>query len=230
MNYAHLGNVSDYPIACNPLAYLKRVNDWPGGIAYHRPMLTAAFDPQLVREKMREQRVSQKLLAEVAGMPTQSAISEALSGKRQVKVQEAAAIYRFLGISPIDGVGVVAIPVIGLAAAGKWREAIEMPLGRITVPKHIAGARAFAVEIVGTSINLLVKDGGWIVVDPDDKALVADKCYLIQNEDYEVTVKQYQRNPARFVPVSDDPEHQGFEVGECDFVVLGRVVWRGERM
>lgn len=77
-------------------------------------------------------------------------------------------------------------------------------------------------------MNLLIDDGGWIVVDPDDHVLKAGKTYLIQNDEDGVTVKRYQSKPGRFEPVSDNPEHKAFEVTEVRYHILGRVVWKGE--
>lgn len=178
---------------------------------------------------MKKQKVSQVTLSEVLGIP-QSGVSDLLRGDRGVKVQEADTIYRYLGLSFMDGVSVVTVPVIGLAAAGHWREAIEDPITRITMPKGLAGAKAFGIQIAGDSMNKLIEDGGWVVVDPDDRELVNEKVYLLRNEDFEVTVKQYRTNPPRFEPVSTNEEHKAFLVSEHDVVVVGRVVWKGERL
>lgn len=76
-------------------------------------------------------------------------------------------------------------------------------------------------------MNLLIEDGGWVVVDPDDQVLRPGKSYLLQNAEFGVTVKRYQKMPARFEPVSDNPEHKPFEISSVDFVIVGRVVWKG---
>jgi SOS-response transcriptional repressor LexA len=230
MNYAHTEAISVIPIIRNPLDYRICAKDWPGGIGYYRGMASAAFDIDLVRTAMKQSGVTQTQLAQAIRLTSQSAMSDILKGKRQVKVQEAAAIYDYLRLSMVEGDTVVSIPIIGLAAAGRWREAIDMPIGRMAMPRSVAGPRAFAIEIAGDSINKLVPNGGWAVVDPDDKVLSSEKFYLLQNADFETTVKQYFKGPARFEPASTNPEHKGFEVGECDFVVLGRVVWKGEKL
>ena len=161
------------------------------------------------------------------GLTHKSAVAKILRGERQVKVHEAAKIYEYLRLIPVEHSAVRTIPLIGFAAAGRWREAIVTPQGRMMIPSHISGARAFAVEVEGDSMNRVIRDGSWIVVDPDDKALVSRCVYLIQNDEYEVTVKRYMSTPARFEPDSDNPEHQPFLTGDCDFTVLGRVVWQG---
>lgn len=188
-------------------------------------MQEKAFDPDLVREKMKERKVSQTALAAVAGLPSQSAMSNILKGLRRVTAQEAAAIYSYLGIEAQPTFRVV--PVIGITSAGRWREAVEVPVGHMPIPLKIAGERAFGLEVQGDSMDLLIDDGGWILIDPDQKELRPGSCYLISNDDGEATVKMYQRMPARFEPCSRNDEHKSFLVSETDFTVIGKVVWKG---
>lgn len=184
-----------------------------------------AFDPDLVRAKMKEQRVSQTALAQVAKLTSQSAMSNILKGKRRVTAEEARIIYDFLGIKDEPDFRIA--PVIGITAAGSWREAVEMPLGAMPYPTAVAGPRAFGLEVSGDSMDLLIDDGGWILIDPDKKELTPGSCYLIVNGDHEATVKMYQRSPARFEPCSRNPDHKSFLMSEADFTVIGKVVWKG---
>ncbi len=188
------------------------------------------FDREAVRAAMKQHRVTAEALADAVGLTHASAVYKLLSGDRRVKVEEARAIYEHLGIVEVEQHPIRSIPVIGLAAAGQWREAVEMPLGRIAIPYNVAGPRAFAVEVAGDSMNKLIPDGGWIVVDPDDIVLAPGKVYLLQNGEMGTTVKRYQKMPSRFEPVSDNPEHREFLVSEVDFVIVGRVVWKGETL
>jgi SOS-response transcriptional repressor LexA len=185
-----------------------------------------AFNPELVASTMKERKVTQTGMAKVMGLPSQSAFSNILKGKRRVTAEEAKRAYDFLGIRAEPSIQVV--PVIGITNAGNWREAIQMPLGNVPVPRGKASDDAFALEISGDSMDLLIEDGGYVVVDPRQKELRDGKCYLIQNHDDEATVKCYRRSPARFEPVSTNPEHKGWLVSEVDFIVLGRIVWKGE--
>lgn len=174
--------------------------------------------------------MKREVLAEAVGLTHASAVSKILSGERQVKVEEAARIYDYLGLVQIEGTGTSAVPIIGMAAAGNWREAVLVPIGRMVIPSHIAGRRAFAVEVKGDSMDQLIDDGGWVVIDPDDHVLKVGKCYLIQNDEYGVTVKRYASKPSRFEPVSSNPDHRPFEVNEIRYHILGRVVWKGEAL
>jgi len=188
-------------------------------------MADLPFDISLVREKMREQKISQAELARHLKL-NQSAVSNILNGTRQVKVQEASDIYSFIGIRREPQIDLV--PIIGLSSAGNWREAILVPGGVMPVPRGVAGSRAFAVEVKGDSMDRIIPDGGFAIVDPDQSQLYNDKIYLIENVDFETQVKLYRSNPARFEPVSRDTEtHRTILVGDGHIRVIGRVVWQG---
>lgn len=141
---------------CLPKAFQDAFGPW----RHNRPMADFIFDRELVRSTMKERDVSRAQLAEAVGLTHASAVSKLLAGERQIKVQEASAIYAHLGLQPIQGTTTRAIPIIGLTAAGNWREAVEVPIGRMVVPSGVAGERAFAVEVSGDSMNLLIEDGG----------------------------------------------------------------------
>lgn len=185
-----------------------------------------AFDPTLVASAMRERKVTQTAMAKVMGLPSQSAFSNIMLGKRKVTAQEAKHAYDFLGIKRDPTIQWV--PVIGITSAGNWREAIQMPSGNLPVRPGSVSEESFAVEISGDSLDLLIQDGGHIVVDPRQKELRDGKVYLIQNSEGEATAKVYRRNPPSFEPMSSNPDHKGFLVSDCDFIVLGRVVMKVE--
>lgn len=188
-------------------------------------MKEKAFDPDLVRAKMKERKVNQTQMAELMGLPSQSAFSNILKGLRRITAEEASIAYTFLGIKQEPDFRIA--PVIGITSAGRWREAIQMPLGHMPIPNKLASDSAFGLEVSGDSMNLLIDDGGWILIDPAKKELHPGSCYLISNPDHEATVKMYQRSPARFEPCSDNEEHKSFLVAETDFTVIGKVVWKG---
>lgn len=192
-------------------------------------MADSPFDPELVRAKMKEAGVSQTRLAEEMGLP-QSAVSNMLKGPhmRQVKAHEASYIYQRLGLDRQSDVHIV--PIIGLSSAGNWREAILASGGVMPVPRGVAGARAFAVEIKGDSMDRIIPDGAHVVVDPELTQLYNDKVYLIENGEHETQVKLYRSNPARFEPSSTNDMHPTLMVGETHIRVIGRVVWQGARL
>jgi repressor LexA len=182
------------------------------------------FDRELVRAKMKEYGLTQADLAREMGLH-QSAVHNMLAGKRGVSAAEASYIYRRLNIDRTPDVHMV--PIIGLTSAGNWREAILRSGGVMPVPKRVASDRAFAVEVVGDSMDRIIPDGGYAVVDPDQTQLYNDKVYLIANEEHDAQVKLYRSNPARFEPASNNELHQTLIVGEQNIKVIGRVVWQG---
>lgn len=178
-----------------------------------------------IAEAAKVQKVTQTALAQVAGLPSQSAMSNVFKGSRKLTIQEANVLKDFLGI--VDEPQVQWIPVIGLAAAGTWEEAIHTPMRTFPVPKGTGGKRSFGVVIKGDSMNLLLPEGGWAVIDPDQRTLFAGRVYLIQNEAHEATVKRYCGDPARFEPVSNNPAHEAFTLEGLPYTVIGRVVSYG---
>ena len=184
----------------------------------------SVFDRDLVRQKMKELRITQQQIADRLDVH-QSAMSNILNGTRQVKVHEASVIYKMLGLDRPPDIHMV--PVIGLTNAGNWREAIQNPGGTVPMPNGRAGERAFAVEVKGDSMDQLFEEGEFVVCDPDQVQLYNDKVYLIENEEHETQVKLYRANPARFEPMSSNETHQPLFVGQNQVRVIGRVVWRG---
>jgi phage repressor protein C with HTH and peptisase S24 domain len=168
--------------------------------------------------------VSQTALAREMKL-NQSAISNILKGERQVKAHEASHIYKRLGIEAQPSVQLV--PVIGLTSAGNWREAIQHAGGVMPVPRGIAGPRSFAIEVKGDSMDKIIPDGGFAIVDPDETHLQSERVYLIENDDGEAQVKMYRSKPARFEPCSTNELHKELVVGETAIRVIGRVVWQG---
>lgn len=184
----------------------------------------AAFIEQM-REEMARQKVSQRQIAEIAGITSQSAVSNLLNGTRRLQIDERAKIASYLGIEQAPMVQWV--PYIGLASAGSWGEAVRVSAKARAIPLRIAGKNAFAVEVNGDSMDKLLPEGGWAVVDPDQTSLFVGKVYLIENEDHETTIKRYYGEPARFEPVSNNELHQPFELAGMRFRVIGRIVSYG---
>ena len=176
-------------------------------------------------EALQASPLSQTALARLLGLPSQSAVSNILKGKRKVSVAEAAEIRRHLEM--VEGPPVQLVPIIGLASAGAWNEAVQMPQGLHPIPRGLAGPRAFAVTIRGDSMDKLLPEGGWAVIDPDQRSLFVGRVFLIQNEDGETTVKRYCGDPARFEPVSNNPGHRELDLAEVAYTVIGRVISYG---
>lgn len=114
------------------------------------------------------------------------------------------------------------VPIIGMVAAGQWREAIQEPEGLLASP--YAGTNAFALAVAGDSMSKVTPDGSYVIVDPDRPELHDGDLYVVMNSDSETTFKQYRANPARLEPMSLNDEHQAIMLGRSPFEVVGRVV------
>ena len=193
------------------------------------PLKEDMFDPDQFRRDMavalKASNYTQSSLARQLGLTSQSAVSNILKGIRRVTPAEVAEISRLLSMN--EGPAVRSIPLIGLASAGVWQEVIEMAEGTKFIPAGLCGKRAFAVTIVGDSMDKLLPEGGWAVVDPDQKHLYAGKVYLIANADEDTTVKRYCGDPGRFEPVSTNEMHKPFFLADVPYRVIGRVVSYG---
>lgn len=172
-------------------------------------------------EALRESGIPQRVIAMKLNL-SPSAVSLMLKGERTLKFDEAVLIQNMLGLGagPAEGSG-RDLPVIGMTGAGKWLEAIEVARRTFWVPAETPGK--FAVEVVGDSMNQLLPEGSLAIVDPEQTDLYAGKLYLLRNGEGEATIKRYRSDPARFEPVSDNPEYVPFSISSTDFRVIGRV-------
>lgn len=169
--------------------------------------------------------ITQREVAERLGI-SPSAVSNLMSGSRGLKHSEAIKLLEMLEVAGwSDGTssssGGREVPLIGMAGAGRWVEAVELAKEHVWIPPRAEGK--FALEVVGDSMNLLLPEGSIAIIDPDQTDLYAGKLYLLRNVEGEATIKRYRSDPARFEPVSDNASYVSFAVGSTDFRVLGRV-------
>lgn len=183
--------------------------------------------PNRIRVLRLERKWSLATLAERAGT-TASQIQKIERSQRQLTMAWIQRLAKAFEISEMELLGstlapaeIRMVPLIGEISAGNWREAIENPEGE--VPSVDAGPNAFALRAKGTSMDLLVPDGGYVIVDPDHPELRDGKVYAVMNGEGETTVKRYRADPARLEPCSTDPSHQAISLGQTPFQVIGRV-------
>lgn len=180
-----------------------------------------------IKRRMVERGLKQRDLAEHLGLDAVK-VSLLLNGKRQIKAPEMDRIRELLGD---PGAPLGAVPIIGLVAAGNWREAVQRSIAAMPRPDPSIPSRAFALNVDGDSMDLIAEDGATVIVDPDDKALFPRRYYVVLNGDGEATFKQFKADPARLVPCSSNPRHHELMLGEGEpFEVVGRVIWRANRM
>lgn len=167
---------------------------------------------------------------------TASTVAKLENRKMALSVDYVLELAEVFGVPPeavlpgtnVEGVRVV--PIVGRIAAGNWQEAIAVSDESIAIPSHLRGANLFALRPAGDSMDRVVKEGGFIVVDPDDRELRDKKFYVIMNGGAEATFKQFCANPMQLLPCSTNPEHKPIPLGSEPFVVVGRVVYAGQEL
>lgn len=191
--------------------------------------LQQVMDMLAVKRRMQELGITQAQVAAHLKIDA-SAVSKLLAGKRQLKAQEAARLSQLLDLDELGFSAIRHLPVIGFISAGSWETFIEQPLYMMPSPASDLPARAFGVVVDGDSMNRIVADGATLIIDPDDLDLVTHGIYVISNGDGAATVKQFMSEPARLEPLSTTPNHVTIFPGRDRFIVIGRVIWKAERL
>lgn len=117
------------------------------------------------------------------------------------------------------------IPILGDVPAGNWREAMNTSRVSMPSPDPSVPAEAYALKVVGDSMNRIAGEGATIIIDPTERDLYERWLYVVRNGDGEVTFKQYLERPARLVPCSTNPEHKEIPIADRDYEIVGRVIW-----
>ena len=112
------------------------------------------------------------------------------------------------------------VPVIGMIAAGNWREAVQAPDGHI--PVLDAKAQVFALRVSGDSIDRVAPDGSYVAIDPTDPTLQDGSIYAVQNGEGETTLKRFRRGPDRLEPDSTNALYQPILLGREAITIIGR--------
>ena len=183
--------------------------------------------PDQIKARMKEKGVKQRTIANALGFDNPNKVSLMLSGQRTIKAHEMDIIRAVLADDepalPADSKPVRRIPVVGKVPGGNWREAIQQPLGSMTVPEDTP-PNAVGLRVEGDSMDRFAADGSEIIFDPDDRQFFADRLYVVINAEGETTFKQFKPDPARLVPCSTNPRHREIMIADGQFQIVGRVI------
>ena len=130
-------------------------------------------------------------------------------------------------IAPIDKLSAChKIPVIGEVPGGELQEALEQHAEDF-IYFETRKRNVFALRVRGTSVNRLIPDGGFAVVDADEtdpERLLNQLVVVVFDRGgmYESTCKVYRQNPTRFEPFSTE-RHDTIFPGNDPWRILGRV-------
>lgn len=191
------------------------------------PMVTHDEIRDELLRRLEAKEFSGKAIADLLGIAP-SRVTEIKNGKRQIQQDEMVTLAKFFGLGEVDqpdvDSSVIWVPVIGIASAGAWREAVAFPAYTIPRVRSHGGEKLFAVEVQGDSMDKMIADGGVAIINPEETRLFDGKVYLISNHEFDATIKRYRVNPARFEPVSHNPSHQPIYADEHHISVIGRVL------
>jgi repressor LexA len=180
------------------------------------------MDVPTLKRLIAEHNEVQAELARMIGL-TPDKFNKVLKGKRRLQLDEAAKLERYFGVAESQDTNPHYLPIVGLVAAGQWREGFEVVMGYMPSPDPKLSRDAFVVIVEGDSMNLIAEEGEAIIVEPRDRNLVNAGYYIIRNDAGETTFKRYLENPARLEPCSSNPVHQPIYPGQSPFEIIGRV-------
>lgn len=142
--------------------------------------------------------------------------------------------YEYAVVPLVDEVtGFVEVPVYGSIAAGTPLEMIPVDeLHEIPILMHERYPDAFLLRVKGESMNRILPDGCFVLIDPRKEVDCDNKPYAVCVNGYDATVKRVKKleNGFQLVPDSDDPTfpvqtYNYNEPGTDEITVIGKVVW-----
>jgi transcriptional regulator with XRE-family HTH domain len=169
-------------------------------------------------------------LADAAGM-SRVYLSNLKKGSKPLNERVITRLARALNCEPFELVGGSSddchkIPVIGEVPGGELQEALQHAAEDF-IYFETRKRNVFALRVRGTSVNRLIPDGGFAVVDADeaDPARLINQLVVVTFDRggmYESTCKVYRENPTRFEPFSTE-RHDTIFPGSDPWRILGRV-------
>jgi phage repressor protein C with HTH and peptisase S24 domain len=134
-------------------------------------------------------------------------------------------------VEPRDGPSRTTIPLIATAHAGSGGSFNEdgMPSGgpgweEIEFP-DLAVEKVFAIEVQGSSMEPLYRDGDVLIVSPGANVRKGDRI-VVRTLEGELLAKELKRRTARSVELhSLNPEHPDRVIPAQEVAWLGRVMW-----
>lgn len=160
--------------------------------------------------------LSQTALAAKAGV-SQQLISQLERGENE-KTLELPALAGALGVGvhEIDedytpdasGIPTLVVPILSWVSAGAMTQdnVADEAIGTIRFADLPSGDW-IALRVRGDSMDRISPPDSTILVNRRDKALVANACYVIADENGDATYKRYRPDPMRFEPVSTNDRH-----------------------
>lgn len=202
------------------------------------------MQPNKILEARKAKGWTQQELAEHMGT-SQQVVQRYEAGVRNLKASVLIRLSEVLGVTVAYLLGMteaepdtsqpefVSVPLFGSIAAGR---PIEMEtadtLHPIPAEVHDRWPRAFLLRVEGESMNRILPNGCYALVDPRTEIDRDDQPYALRIGDLDATIKRVRTRPDGFelVPDSNDPSYQpqvfsNRDGGEPSVSIIGRVVW-----
>lgn len=175
----------------------------------------------------------EELGAEMIADLTGSTVAKLENGRQKLTVEYAQDIARILGVSitellGLDDAGVRVVALVEKIGPGGWQQAVKDSDRTIAVPGTLRGRDIFAVAPGDDSMDLIVKPGGYVVVDPGDCELVNGKIYMVMDGNGQATCRRFRADPLQLEPCSTNASHAPIRIGSEPFTVVGRVIYSGQ--
>lgn len=127
----------------------------------------------------------------------------------------------------------VDVPSYGSIAAGTPIEMVEVKDSQpVPVKVHERFPKAFLLKVEGESMNRILPNGSYALVDPDQKEPISGKPYAVCVNGYDATIKRVVKlsNGFELTPDSSDPTFRPTvydfnEPGTDPVTIIGRVVF-----
>lgn len=148
----------------------------------------------------------------------------ALSADYVVGIAKALAVHPGELFKPID-LEAKCVPILPAAKASGWKESARAAKEQAEIPSDIDGSNLFALRVEGDCVDHIAREGGIIVIDPDDIDLVDGKVYLIESQPGQPVARRFTVSPPSFQPISSNPDYAPIALGREPFITVGRVIY-----
>ena len=185
---------------------------------------------------------SQQDLAERLGT-TQQTIQRYESGARDIKSSVLIKLSKVLGVTisyllgmenaSIPNNSTVDVPLYGSIAAGTPMEMVSSESSQpVPIEVQCRYPSAFLLRVRGESMNRVLPNGCYALVDPEQREPIDRKAYAVCVNGYDATIKRVRRlqNGFELAPDSLDPTYKPMvydygEPGTETVTIIGRVVY-----
>lgn len=189
---------------------LPMMNQWVADALAHAPSLSQGA-------------LSRKVCERLKYTEDRSIINKIIKGRRGVSADEVFAIADITGFAAPNLTSLVDVPLVSWVSAGELK---EVSASDSNLNLRVAGLPPgdwIAMRVEGNSMDRISPPDSIIFVNRQDRRLVPNACYVIDDGAGLTTYKRYRPGPPqRFEPVSTDKDLEPL-YPDNDPTIIGRV-------